>query len=538
VVAIPAAMVLAAAAIALMVPGDDASENAAARSDSGGGRVRPSAIAGSWYPDRHSLIAAEVDRLVRATAAAPVLAAKPLVIVVPHAGWRYSAYAATAVFRTFKPGDFDRVVIVGPSHHSFFDGFSVPDVAAFRTPAGDVPLCQDAIKKIRDGDLVKPVAGSHEPEHSIEIELPFLQERLGSFCLVPILAGRTDPAGQAEMAARLARLKDGHTLFVFSSDFTHYGPRYEYSPFGPRAAEARGKIRDLDERAMALIAAEDAPGFRKFLDETGDTICGREGLKVMLEMLPRVAPKAKAVRLAYYTASDIPGFNDDSSVSYVAMAFADGPVPDGAPLGAPAAPQAAPADAPPLPSDVGMTLLRIARAAIRTELLENDDVSGALAALPDSSREALARLQATFVTIRKKGSGSQSERLRGCIGQVAPAYTLPESVVVSAAGAALQDPRFPPVKAEELPGLEVELTVLSTPRSIASWKEIALGRHGILLTKGGRRAVFLPEVPVQEGWTLEETLAHLSRKAGLPSDAWREGADFQVFEGQVFNEPR
>jgi AmmeMemoRadiSam system protein A len=197
-------------------------------------------------------------------------------------------------------------------------------------------------------------------------------------------------------------------------------------------------------------------------------------------------------------------------------------------------------DAPPLAGDVGSSLLRLARATVRTELLGTDDVSLALRDLPPGARAALVRVQATFVTLRRRApaAASPSERLRGCVGQVAPSYPLPESVVVSAAGAAVHDPRFPPVQAEELPGLEVELTVLSPPRPIPSWRDIVLGRHGIVIAKGGRRAVFLPEVPVQEKWTLEETLARLSRKAGLAEDAWREGAEFQVFEGQVFEEPR
>jgi len=542
VAATPAAAVTAAATVTAAAATPPAAN--APRAPAG---VRPSALAGSWYPGRHSLIAAEVDRLVRATAAAPALAAKPLAIIVPHAGWRYSAYAAAAAFRTMEPGDYDRVVIVAPSHHAFFDGFSVPEATAFRTPAGDVPICRDVMKKLRDGVLVKTVAGTHEPEHSVEVELPFLQERLGGFCLVPILAGRSDAAGQAEIAARLARLDDGRTLFVFSSDFTHYGPRYSYTPFGPRAADARAAIRDLDERAMTLIAARDAAGFRAFLDETSDTICGREPIKVLLEMLPRIAPKAKGARLAYYTSADLPGAADDGAVSYVAMAFVDGAAGRGKPDAAPTAPLGAPApvspvapDAPPLPGDVGASLLRLARATVRTELLGTDDVTTALRDLPPGARAALVRLQATFVTLRRKepAAAPPSERLRGCIGQVSPSYPLPESVVVSAAGAALNDPRFPPVKAEELPGLEVELTVLSPPRPIASWHDIVLGRHGIVIAKGGRRAVFLPEVPVQEKWTLEETLVHLARKAGLPEDAWREGADFQVFEAQVFEEAR
>lgn len=541
-----AAVLPAAAAPASAAPASAAP--ASASPASAAGKVRPPALAGSWYPERRSLVEAEVDRMVRAAAGAPALPGPPVALVVPHAGWRYSGFAAAAVFRNLRPGDFDRVVVVAPSHTAAFAGFAVPEVSAFRTPAGEIPLCQDVMKRLDDGRLVRPVAGAHDREHSIEIELPFLQERLERFCLVPILAGQTDAGMQRDLAARLARLRDRKTLFVFSSDFTHYGPRYAYTPFGPSARAARRKIRDLDERAIGLLAQPDAAGFRAFLEETGDSICGREGLLVMLELLPRIAPEAKAVRIAQYASIDIPDVEDDNSVTYVALAFVAGAPPAGAPpaggpssaapLGPPPPHPACRPDAPPLDADLGGRLLRVARATLGTELQGTDDLSRALRDLPASARETLNRLQGTFVTLKRTDPREIARfgRLRGCIGQVSPVYPLAEAVVVAAANAALADSRFEPVRAEELTGLRVELTVLSPMRPIGSWKEIRLGRHGILLAKGGHRAVFLPEVPVEEGWTLEETLSRLSRKGGLPEDAWREGATFEVFEGQVFEE--
>ncbi|MFQ5877700.1 MAG: AmmeMemoRadiSam system protein B, partial [Acidobacteriota bacterium] len=506
------------------------------------GRVRPPALAGSWYPGRACLVSAEVDRMVRASSGAPRLPSRPIALVVPHAGWRYSGFAAAAAWRNLQPGDFDRVVMVAPSHGGGFSGYSVPDVLAYRTPAGEVPLCREAMGRLKDGRLVRTVAGAHEREHSIEIELPFLQERLDRFCLVPILTGRTDPAMQRALAKRLARLHDGRTLFAFSSDFTHYGPRYAYAPYGPSAMRARARIRALDQRAIGFLSPPDADGFRKFLEETSDTICGREGIEVLLELMPRIAPEARAVRLAHYASIDIPGFESDESVSYVALAYLEGGSPgaptSGRPLGAPPPHPRCPADAPPLDPDLGAGLLRVARATLRTELLGGDDLKRALRDLPSSDRAALQRLQGTFVTLRRTDPEeiARRGRLRGCIGQVYPSYTLPEAVVVAAARAALQDPRFPPLRPEELPRIEIELTVLWPPRPVASWKEIEIGRDGIVLKKGERRAVFLPQVPVEQGWSLERTLAQLSMKAGLPPDAWRRGASFEIFHGQVFGE--
>jgi AmmeMemoRadiSam system protein A len=390
---------------------------------------------------------------------------------------------------------------------------------------------------LKDGTLVRTIAGVHDREHAIEIELPFLQERLGEFCLVPLLASRTDAESQQAMASRLAALHDGKTLFVFSTDFTHYGPRFGYTPFGPSAVAVRDRIRKLDERALGYFSPPNAAGFRAFLEETADTICGRHGLGVLLELIPRIAPRARLVRLATYASIDLPGFADDNSVSYASLAYFEGEPPAGAPLTAVPDYAVCPAAAPPLDPALGQGLLQVARATVESELLKTHALRQALAALP-ADRSELDCLQAAFVTLNRTDPEeiARHGKLRGCIGQVSPIYPLPEAVVVAARGAALEDRRFNPVRAAELPGLSVELTVLSPPRPVGSWQEIVIGTHGIVLHKGGRRAVYLPHVATEQGWDLEETLSRLSRKAGLPRDGWREGATFEVFEGQVFAE--
>ena len=136
---------------------------------------------------------------------------------------------------------------------------------------------------------------------------------------------------------------------------------------------------------------------------------------------------------------------------------------------------------------------------------------------------------ATFVTLKIKGE------LRGCIGSLAPVEPLYLSVHHNAINAALEDPRFQPVQPVELPRLEIDVSILSPIRDIASPDEFKLGRQGIILEKGMHRAVFLPEVAVEQGWTSEETLSYLSRKAGLTADAWKKDARFQVFESVVIS---
>ena len=269
-------------------------------------RTRPPALAGSWYPEGRALLVAGAHFLMRLAASAPTLSAKPVAFVVPHAGWSYSGLAAATAFRALKPGDFERVVVVAPSHHGSFRGYALDDATAYRTPMGDVPLCDGALAALQ-GAHARVVPGVADGEHAVEIELPFLQATLGRFCLVPVLVGDTDDADERAFAERLATLDDGRTLFVFSSDFAHYGPRFDFQPFGALSPAVLAKVRAMDDRGAELLGQVNARGFRDYLQETGNTICGRHGLATLLELLPRIAPRARAVPLAHYASGDLPG---------------------------------------------------------------------------------------------------------------------------------------------------------------------------------------------------------------------------------------
>ena len=141
--------------------------------------------------------------------------------------------------------------------------------------------------------------------------------------------------------------------------------------------------------------------------------------------------------------------------------------------------------------------------------------------------EKLKITTATFVTLNIRGM------LRGCIGSLEPATALYKSVHDNAVNAALHDPRFPAVSMKELPLLDVHISVLSPIVPIQSPAEFKLGEHGIILTKGYHRAVYLPEVATEQNWTVAETLSSLSQKAGLPPNGWKDGATFEVFSSTV-----
>ncbi len=169
-------------------------------------------------------------------------------------------------------------------------------------------------------------------------------------------------------------------------------------------------------------------------------------------------------------------------------------------------------------------LLKIARTAITEYLKKGEKI------YPEVKNEKLKENRGVFVTLHVGG------KLRGCIGYPLPYKPLYQAVVDNAIHAATEDWRFEPIKLNELNELEIEISVLTLPRRIENYSEIEVGRHGIIVSKGGNRGLLLPQVPVEYGWDLEEYLSNGCLKAGLPSDEWRRGVDIEVFEAEIFKE--
>jgi AmmeMemoRadiSam system protein A len=169
-------------------------------------------------------------------------------------------------------------------------------------------------------------------------------------------------------------------------------------------------------------------------------------------------------------------------------------------------------------------LLSLARRAIAAHLDGHD-------ARPSDEPEALRRKAAAFVTLK-----TPEGELRGCIGFVEPLYPLAETVARAAVAAASEDPRFPPVTQAELAGLRLDISVLGPTHEIDPG-EVRVGTHGLVIQRGARRGLLLPQVPVEHGWDAERFLDHTCLKAGLPTGAWREkGTKLLAFEAEVFGD--
>lgn len=479
--------------------------------------VLKSPLAGTWYPADSAALDREIqdyfDR-VKAERLENVIA-----LILPHAGYRFSGPTAAYGVWQVRGRSFDRVIVMGPSHRlPLWNEVSVPSVTHYATPLGEVELDTAFLERLRTHGMVRSIPAAHLGEHSVQIEVPLLQKALGSLRLVPIVVGSLDAEAAQELAGILLRYITPKTLVVVSTDFTHYGPNYGYVPFRDRVFE---NLEKLDLGAWELIRAKDPRGFREYLARTGATICGRCPVEVLLHMLPA---EAQGHLLKYDTSGKLVG-DSNNSVSYLSIAFT-GAWPRGASADEPTAQSEQVSD--PLTEADKRGLLRLARSTI--EFYLKNRRAPRPEELGVEITPGMKRIMGAFVTLHKRGE------LRGCIGEIQPRRELYRAVLDQAINAAVHDTRFYPVSAQELPELDIEISALHPPRPVGSYRDIVLGRHGIVLQKAGRSAVFLPQVAPEQGWDLETTLAHLAMKAGLPPDAWREGAQFFVFEATVFGE--
>jgi AmmeMemoRadiSam system protein B len=272
------------------------------------------AVAGTWYPAREAALAALVDGLL-AESDGVAAGGRPRALIAPHAGLAYSGRVAGRGFATL-PCDVERVLLVGPTHFAGFVGGCVPEASAYRTPLGDVPIDGPSIDRLAACPAVRRDDRPFRPEHSLEAELPFLQRRLRpGFRIVPVLVGGwSEVASLTALAAALRPMLDARTIAVISSDFVHYGPRFGWVPFRDRIA---ARIRDVDDAALARVVAVDPAGFRKTIDETRATICGRASIDVLLRILD---PPSRGTVVAYDTSGRMTG-DFEHSVSYASVVF-------------------------------------------------------------------------------------------------------------------------------------------------------------------------------------------------------------------------
>jgi len=472
---------------------------------------RSPAVAGQFYPGNPTELRAEVAQCLERAQGA-VERGRLVSIIVPHAGYSYSAPVAAHAYRQLQGKHFDTVVVIGPSHYMPFPGVALSGADKWDTPLGPVPLDRRACDALMKADKSAQVLdAAHTPEHSIEVQLPFLQTVLKDFKLVPLLMTDFSEANCSALARALAQWAKGRSvLLVASSDMSHYP---SYADANRVDGETLKAIQSLDAKAVAAAAAK---SLARGIPNLATCLCGEGPVKTVL-MASRLLGADRAKLLRYANSGDVAGSPRERVVGYCAVAiYSSKPAP---------APSSQ-ADTSGLNQAQQQRLLALARSTIEQYVTAGHVLEG------KETDPALLRPAAAFVTLRERG------QLRGCIGSLEPDAPLHQTVRDKAIAAATQDPRFRAVTAAELPELEIEVSVLSPLRRVASADEVHLPQHGVVVAADGRRGVFLPQVATETGWSRNEFLDHLcADKAGLPADAWRHGAALYVFTVQAFSSP-
>ena len=278
-------------------------------------RVLRSHLAGVWYPADAGELRSDIERWMRESAddgereAAPVRA-----LILPHAGYLYSGRVAAAGVARVAGAAFRRVILLGPTHRiPLPHRVGLPDGDRYETVLGEIPLDTALFERLRCDPMFGVFEGALPGEHSVEIEFPMLQVALGSFTLAPLVVGQMNERDARAVARRLRPELDDETLLVVSTDFTHYGRSFGYRPFVRDVAE---NLRRLDFGAFEWIQRRDLAGFRRYLDDTGATICGRDPLSVLIALL---GEGQEVRRVRYETSGQVTG-DWSHVVSYISAA--------------------------------------------------------------------------------------------------------------------------------------------------------------------------------------------------------------------------
>jgi AmmeMemoRadiSam system protein B/AmmeMemoRadiSam system protein A len=476
----------------------------------GGGEVRPPTVAGQFYPKEEAVLRGAVEAFL--ADALPPLAKHPLAIVVPHAGYIYSGQICADGYSQVRGRDVDIVVILGTNHTTpHLRKIALYPGDGFRTPLGTAPVDAKTVAALlaASPDCAADQA-PHVREHSIEVQVPFIQILFPKATIVPAVVGQADPTLADRFGAALAGvLKGRRALIVASSDLSHYPSAADGEVIDKQTLEA---IASLDPAALSRVLRSQSERRIRGLDTSA---CGEA--PIMAAMAAAKAMGAEGGRvISYANSGDVPIGDRDRVVGYGAVVLGSGFESTGSVV--------PPSDGDEISGEDKKGLLKLARKTIE-RFLTTQTVP-----LPRGFSPAAREPRGVFVTLKKRGD------LRGCIGRMVPDRPLATLVGTMALQSAFEDPRFSAVTLKELPDLQIEISVLTPMQPVSGPEEIVVGRDGVLLQKGSRSAVFLPQVAPEQEWGRDEMLDHLSMKAGLPASAWREGTRFSTFQALVFGE--
>jgi AmmeMemoRadiSam system protein B/AmmeMemoRadiSam system protein A len=476
--------------------------------------TREAVVAGQFYPGNPNQLSSELKELYSGTAA-KIKESSTLAVISPHAGYVFSGKVAAEAFaQVDAEKDYKNIFVIGPSHRIAFDGASIYTRGNFSTPLGIIPVDLDLARKlVKSADCFTDRTDAQLYEHSLEVQLPFLQYRLKKpFRIIPIVVGTHNVSTCKKIAEALAPYFNDSNLFVISTDFSHY-PSYEDAIKTDRNTYEAILTNNARQLVKTLQANEESG-----VPDLATSLCGWTSVLTLLYITERM-PGIEYHLVDYKNSGDARYYGDKSRVvGYCAIAITQN--------GQNALSPEKKEDAYELSENDKRKLLEIARDAITTYVNYHR--------IPDIDTEKFSReLMAptgAFVSLYKEG------KLRGCIGRFEPDMPLYKVVQEVAISSATRDHRFEPVVPDEVKDLDIEISVLTPLRRIHSINEIVLGKHGIYIKKGMNAGTYLPQVATTTNWNLEEFLSHCARdKAGIGWDGWKD-AELYTYEAIIIKE--
>jgi MEMO1 family protein len=457
-------------------------------------------VAGKFYPGDKNRLAAVLKTMFGD--AKPHNEANLLAVVSPHAGYVYSGRVAAAAFGQIDPNrQFERIFLIGSSHRTYFDGASVYNQGNYLTPLGESIVDTELANKfINENDCFRYSSEADLNEHSLEVQLPFLQYRLKTnYKIVPIIIATQSKDTIIKIANVLKPFFNQKNLFVISTDFSHY-PSYE-------------DACRVDKLTADAIASNSSFNFMKCLEDNearkiphlATSICGWSSVLALLHITGEMSG-IEIKQLEYQNSGDAAFGDKEQVVGYWAMAVYGKNV------------------SALLTSNDKEKLLNIAKKAIVAHISQ----TGVYEQDYENCSESLRLPFGAFVSVYVAG------QLRGCIGWFETEEPLCKAVAELALLAATEDSRFQPVSADELPNLGIEISVLTPLKAIENINEIEVGKHGIYLRLGIMSGTFLPQVALNNNWSREEFLGYCARdKAKIGWEGWKK-ADVFTYEADVF----
>jgi AmmeMemoRadiSam system protein B/AmmeMemoRadiSam system protein A len=459
--------------------------------------VKAPNVAGTFYPDNAAELSSMIDGYIK-KAQPQTVNGEIFGLISPHAGYIFSGQTAAYGYKLVKGKAYKTIVVIGPAHSIGFNGASVYTQGSFKTPLGAIEIDRQFAGKLLNvhPDIVFDPS-VFEREHSIEVQLPFLQMTLKDFKIVPIMMGSCDLSQCSRLAALLKNAIGARTdVLVIASTDMYHGVDYDECDI-------------VDNLTLSYLANMDENGLYKGLQAGTLQLCG--GFPVVTTMmLAKSLDHEKAFVLSHTNSAIVTDKKIKGSwtVGYSSIVID----------------REQGAQTMLLTKEQQKKMLELARRSIETYLKTGKKLQ------VTETDPVLTKQMGAFVTLHRNGE------LRGCIGNMVgsqPLYlTIRDMAVESATG----DPRFTPVKPADLKDIDIEISVLSPMEKVDSADKIEMGVHGVLVRRGFNSGVFLPQVATETGWSKEEFLSQLcSQKAGLPADAWKDkNTDLYIFTAEVF----